>query len=395
MRIGPNKLWSGGRLVVRSRDILGNTRQDENVMLRLRLSIPKGGYALSPGTGETLRCAQSDRRRHFYHRALAVLVSLALLVIAAGPPMSRPAHAQGASLDALLKTEGEKRQVIQFNPGAALQKRIFADGFVPNSGEFGLDVEGVTYAAQRAESLANGRVRVYYVAVGDWGNVRFVERDSVGGKALGERLLQEGESRQVIQFNPAAALQGRIFKDGFVPNSPEFGLTANGVSYAAQRAENLGSGDVRVYHVVVGEWGNVLVTGQGGGGASGAPASTLQPLQITFIESRRDLEYIEIRNAGTLDQPMDGWRIYSTNGESSTGCGTRREDQSYTFPSDFVLRAGQRVRVHSGRFAAPVPNTATTLYWAQLYIWYNDGDRGELVAPTGSVVSTRSYGWCR
>lgn len=327
-------------------------------------------------------------------KARAALIGLALLVLVAGQPVLRSAQAQGATLEALLKAEGAQRQVIQFNPTAALQKRIFADGFVPNSGEFALEMEGVAYAGQRAENLANGRVRVYYVAVGDWGNVRSIERGGTGN-ALGEALLQAAEDRQVIQFNPTAALQSRIFRDGFVPNSPEFGLTASGVSYAVQRAENLGSGEVRVYYVVVGEWGAVMVAGQGAGSASGANRAPVQPLQITFIESRRDLEYIEIRNAGAQEQPLADFRIYSANGESSTGCGARRDDQSYTFPSDFVLRAGQRVRVHSGRFAAPVPNTATTLYWGQLYIWYNDGDRGELVAPDGTVVSTRSYGWCR
>ena len=326
--------------------------------------------------------------------ASAALISLSVLTLLVGPSRLPSAYAQGSPVEALLKAEGEKQQVIQFNPSAALQKRIFADGFVPNSGEVGLDFEGVAYAAQRAENLANGRVRVYYVAVGDWATVRSVERGAAGD-ALGEALLQAGEKAQVIQFNPSAALQSRIFRDGFVPNSPEFGLTAGGTAYAAQRAESLGSGEVRVYYVVVGAWGNVMVAGGGTGSAAGASRAPVQPLQITFIESRRDLEYIEIRNAGTADQPLADWRIYSANGESSTGCGTRRDDQSYTFPSDFVLRAGQRVRVHSGRFAAPVPNTATTLYWAPLYIWYNDGDRGELVAPDGTVAATRGYGWCR
>ncbi|NJN84093.1 MAG: hypothetical protein HC802_18675 [Caldilineaceae bacterium] len=67
--------------------------------------------------------------------------------------------------------------MIQFNPDAALQKRIFADGFVPNSAEFTIEVAGVAYVAQRAEQLGSGEVRVYYVAVGDWANVRFVRRD--------------------------------------------------------------------------------------------------------------------------------------------------------------------------------------------------------------------------
>ena len=52
-----------------------------------------------------------------------------------------------------LLAEGEREQVIQFNPRAALQAAIFADGFVPNSGEFRLPLEATTYAVQRAEHL--------------------------------------------------------------------------------------------------------------------------------------------------------------------------------------------------------------------------------------------------
>lgn len=70
----------------------------------------------------------------------------------------------------------ERAQVIQFNPDAGLQKRIFADGFVPNSPEFEVSFGGVRYVGQRAENLASGEVRAYYVPLGDWANVRYVTR---------------------------------------------------------------------------------------------------------------------------------------------------------------------------------------------------------------------------
>jgi len=54
-----------------------------------------------------------------------------------------------------------------------------------------------------------------------------------------------------------AALQGRIFADGFVPNSPEYYVTWNAVRYVAQRAEHLGSGEVRIYYVQEGRWEDV------------------------------------------------------------------------------------------------------------------------------------------
>lgn len=158
-----------------------------------------------------------------------------------------------------LLAKAEERQVIQFNPNAALQKRIFAEGFVPNSAEFSLVFQGVSYTAQRAERLDTGVVRVYYVRVGDWGNVQIVQRPNPTGSALGAALLDEGQRKQVIQFNPDAALQKRIFADRFVPNSAEFNHNVGPVAYVGQRAEHLGTGQVRVYFVRSGDWTNVQI----------------------------------------------------------------------------------------------------------------------------------------
>jgi hypothetical protein len=84
------------------------------------------------------------------------------------------------SLGTALLAEAARAQVIQFNPAAALQKRIFADGFVPNSPEFEIEHGGVRYVAQRAEHLASGEVRVYHVRKGDWAHVAFVRRGEDG-----------------------------------------------------------------------------------------------------------------------------------------------------------------------------------------------------------------------
>ena len=88
------------------------------------------------------------------------------------------AGAAGRTLAARLVEEAARRQVIRFNPDAALQKRIFDDGFVPNSEEFELERDGAQYHAQQAEHLRSGERRVYFVAQGDWSNVRFVRADS-------------------------------------------------------------------------------------------------------------------------------------------------------------------------------------------------------------------------
>lgn len=80
------------------------------------------------------------------------------------------------SLHDLVLHAADAAQVIQFNPNAALQRRIFADGFVPNSPEFEVEHGGIRYIVQRAEHLASGEVRAYYVPLGDWANVQHVTR---------------------------------------------------------------------------------------------------------------------------------------------------------------------------------------------------------------------------
>lgn len=72
-----------------------------------------------------------------------------------------------------------------------------------------------------------------------------------------EALLWHAERKQVIQFNPDAALQNRIFAAGFVPNSPEFYVIYGGISYVAQRAEHLGIGEVRIYYAPITDYNNV------------------------------------------------------------------------------------------------------------------------------------------
>lgn len=76
-------------------------------------------------------------------------------------------------LEALQKT-AQKEQRIQFNKNAALQKAIFAAGYVPNSPEYKLEFGGTQYIAQRAERLDTDEVRVYNCPVGLYDQVTFV-----------------------------------------------------------------------------------------------------------------------------------------------------------------------------------------------------------------------------
>lgn len=70
-------------------------------------------------------------------------------------------------------------------------------------------------------------------------------------------LLAEAERRMVLTINPQAALQKAMLAHGYLPTSPEFDITHAGVTYRAQRAEELRGEGVRVYSCRVGEWDKV------------------------------------------------------------------------------------------------------------------------------------------
>jgi len=113
---------------------------------------------------------------------------------------------EGLSLAELLLDESAQRQVIQFNPAAALQRRIFADGFVPNSSEFAVAHEQTRYVAQRAEHLGSGEVRVYYVPEGAWDAVSTLTR-AAGGPAP-QFVSLPGSAR--YETPPAGPLESRL-----------------------------------------------------------------------------------------------------------------------------------------------------------------------------------------
>jgi|GEM_PF-6832998 len=103
-----------------------------------------------------------------------------------------------ATLADELFAKAEAEQEMRFNPDAALQKRIFADGFVPNSEEFDVPFEGLVYRAQRAEHLASGQVRVYYAKVHEWDTVWFISRPTEGevGAAVVDRPSVHSSGRK-------------------------------------------------------------------------------------------------------------------------------------------------------------------------------------------------------
>jgi hypothetical protein len=90
---------------------------------------------------------------------------------------SEPEPPPEASLEETLLVAAEEAQLIQFNPKAALQKALFADGFAPNSPEFEIEHGGISYVGQRAEHPGTGEVRVYYAPIGQWDQVTYVRRE--------------------------------------------------------------------------------------------------------------------------------------------------------------------------------------------------------------------------
>lgn len=81
-------------------------------------------------------------------------------------PAAKPGSALLAAVDKVHRAQG-----ITLNPTAALQRAIRADGLTPTTRELEVVDGGVTYIAQRAEALAGGGARVYYVVKGDWARV--------------------------------------------------------------------------------------------------------------------------------------------------------------------------------------------------------------------------------
>lgn len=72
--------------------------------------------------------------------------------------------------------------------------------------------------------------------------------------SLEDAMKAAAQAAQVIEFNKDAALQKAIYADGYHINSPEFDLTYGGITYRCQRAEDLGTGQVRCYFCVIPNW---------------------------------------------------------------------------------------------------------------------------------------------
>jgi hypothetical protein len=102
--------------------------------------------------------------------------------------------------------EAERHQAIRFNPAAALQRRIFAEGFVPNSPEFAMPYAGINFTGQRAEHLGTGRVRVYYAITDQWNDVRFVQRGATAPPP------NQPPPPSAVTFSPTSGPSGTVVR---------------------------------------------------------------------------------------------------------------------------------------------------------------------------------------
>jgi hypothetical protein len=98
-------------------------------------------------------------------------------------------------------------------------------------------------------------------------------------------------------------------------------------------------------------------------------------------------EWVEIRNTGTQDVNMTGWKLY----DEAYKRGTAR-DHVFVFPSGFILKAGRSVTIYTGQGR----NTESNLYFGRAAgkyaaIWNNDGDCAFLEDAQGKLVD--EYCW--
>ncbi|MFT4415333.1 MBL fold metallo-hydrolase [Fredinandcohnia humi] len=130
------------------------------------------------------------------------------------------------------------------------------------------------------------------------------------------------------------------------------------------------SGDIKV--TTNGKTYNVSATPWTGG-----TTPTVPPIQPTgtldLVSVNLDTEVVTIKNTGSTDVNMTGWKLVSVEG-----------NQTYNFPSNYVLKAGATVYITSGPNAQD--KSPTHLKWTGSYIWNNSGDPAQLINNQGVKV---------
>ncbi|MFI8577884.1 S-layer homology domain-containing protein [Rossellomorea aquimaris] len=124
---------------------------------------------------------------------------------------------------------------------------------------------------------------------------------------------------------------------------------------------------------------NVSVEGSpyndgGNGGTDPDPEPKPTPADLSITNVNLDTEVVKITNNGKNNVNMTGWKLVSEEG-----------NQTFEFPTHFVLNAGSTIHVTSGKYG--VNNPPAYLKWTGSYIWNNEGDSAALYNAKGVKVS--------
>jgi hypothetical protein len=96
-----------------------------------------------------------------------------------------------------------------------------------------------------------------------------------------------------------------------------------------------------------------------------------QDSQVEIVALDKRAEYVTIENKGTDDIDISGWTIISVKGQ-----------QRFTFPSGYVLKAGQKCKLTSGDLKGTSDFTM-----ANTTIWNNSSsDPAELYNDNGVLI---------
>ena len=97
------------------------------------------------------------------------------------------------------------------------------------------------------------------------------------------------------------------------------------------------------------------------------PSGINKNIQITKVDLNNEI--VTIKNNGTVNTDMTGWKLVSTVG-----------NQTYNFPSGYILKTGTAITIASGK-------STGTLKWTTANIWNNTGDKAELYGSNGTLIS--------
>ncbi len=101
------------------------------------------------------------------------------------------------------------------------------------------------------------------------------------------------------------------------------------------------------------------------------PVRAELPLVSLALDVNPSREEAIVTNIGDATVNLKGWEIVSTV-----------DNQRFKFPNDLTIAPRQAVTVTSGSSA----RTGTrVLRWTTDFIWFNDGDPGLLLDPSGAV----------